>query len=160
MLVCSACFNNSPNWCELTYLFAVVTKSSQVSLCCTLPPLLYFTPLGSLSNSEDIEAIVHGMGPLRLATRSAASSALTSTVNPSTSAAALPQPRGSEERRRAGSRTAGESPDTSRRTSGRGQSAPRGAGRGRAGRGFFPPPIETRVVPGQLDEVELVSAAR
>lgn len=120
----------------------------------------HFIPPGSLSNSEDIEAIVHGMGPLRLATRSAASSALTSTVNPSTSAAAPPQPRGSEERRRAGGRTTTGSPDNSRRASYRGQSAPRGTGRGRAGRGFFPPPIETRVVPGQLDEVELISAAR
>eukprot|EP00752_Nemacystus_decipiens_P004430 g4043.t1 len=113
---------------------------------------------GFLSNQDDMEAIVHGMGPLRLASRSAASSSLGSSLNTCT---APPHPRGSEERRRAGGRATGESADTTGRgVVGRGQAVPRGAGRGRAGRGFIPPPIETRSVPSLTDDAELVSASR
>lgn len=116
---------------------------------------------GFLSNQDDMEAIVHGMGPLRLASRSAASSVLGSSLNTGTAGAAPPQPRGSEERRRAGGRATGENVEASGRSvSGRGQAVPRGAGRGRAGRGFIPPPIETRAVPSLSDEADLVSAAR
>lgn len=118
-------------------------------------------PPGFLSNQDDMEAIVHGMGPLRLASRSAASSALGSSLNTCTAISAPPQARGSEERRRAGGRAAGENPDTAGRgIGGRGQGVPRGGGRGRAGRGCIPPPIETRAVPSLSDEAELVSAAR
>ena len=105
-----------------------------------------------------MEAIVHGMGPLRLASRSAASSV---PMNPYTAVAATPQTRGSEERRRTGSRATGENADTAGRgVGGRGQPVPRGVGRGRAGRGFIPPPIETRAVPSLTDEAELISTAR
>eukprot|EP00903_Cladosiphon_okamuranus_P017117 g15770.t1 len=117
---------------------------------------------GFLSNQDDMEAIVHGMGPLRLASRSAANSAIGSSLNTYTAApaAASSQARGSEERRRAAGRATGENADTlGRNVGGRGQVVPRGSGRGRAGRGFIPPPIETRAVPS-LSEAELVSAAR
>ncbi|CAN0381100.1 unnamed protein product, partial [Ectocarpus sp. 12 AP-2014] len=132
---------------------------------------------GFLSNSEDMEAIVHGMGPVRLASRSAASSALGSSVNTTTAVATMAtplHPGDSEERRRATSRASGErererereSSDAGGRGSGggggggRGQGASKGAGRGRTGRELIPPLSETRAMPGLSDEAELVSAAR
>ncbi|CAM9841887.1 unnamed protein product, partial [Hapterophycus canaliculatus] len=117
---------------------------------------------GFLSSPEDMEAIVHGMGPLRLASRSAASSSLGSSINTTTAVATPLRPRGSEDRRHSASRAFGESYDTPGRGGGgsRGQVAPRGTGRGRVGRGLIPPPIEARVMPGLTDEAELVPAAR
>ncbi|CBJ29089.1 MORN repeat variant family protein [Ectocarpus siliculosus] len=130
---------------------------------------------GFLSNPEDMEAIVHGMGPVRLASRSAASSALGSSVNTTTAVATVAtplHPGDSEERRRATGRASGER-ERERESSdavgrgggggsggGRGQGASKGAGRGRTGRELIPPLSETRAMPGLSDEAELVSAAR
>lgn len=121
---------------------------------------------------------MHGMGPLRLATRSATGASYSS-VSAAAVAATPPQLRAGDERRRSGMfatvatgrwmEHGDEASERVRARSGggldeqkvfdRGEAVPRGVGRG-AGRGAIPPPIETRVMPTLADEPELAPAGR
>lgn len=119
---------------------------------------------------------MHGMGPVRLASRSAAAASFSS-ASPSRRSAAA------DERRRAakpdgvvagGNRAGDRSPDSrgrgweptgaeEQKGVGRGDVAFRTGGKGigkGAGRGAIPPPIETRVVPALGDEPGTASAGR